>query len=73
MRQLQKVKRDIPTSIMQFIPLSKPEFLGMLGADFFIRQSFHCSSVELVKHLELLRVVIVFVKELGCLDASLEH
>ena len=65
--------RNIPTSIMQLIPLSQPEFLGMLSAYFFVRQSFHCPSVELVKHLKLLRVVIVVVKELACLDASLEH
>ncbi len=85
MEQLQKVKtslwprkvkeygRDTPTSVMQLIPLSKPEFLIMLGADLLIRQSFHGSSVELIEHLELLRVIIVFVKELGCLDTPLEH
>ena len=54
---------------MQLIPLPKPKFLIMLGTDLLIRQSFHSTSVELVKHLELLGIVIIFVKELGCLDA----
>ena len=45
----------------------------MLGANFLIRQSFHGPSVELIKHLELLRIIIIFVEKLGCLDASFEH
>ena len=61
------------TPVMQFISLSKPELLVMLCADLVIRQSFHGPSVELVKHLKLLRVIVVFVKELGCLNAPLEH
>lgn len=70
---MEETARDIPTSIMQFIPLSDPKFLVVLGADLLICQSFHGSSVQLVKHLELFRVIIVFVKELGGLDAPLEH
>ncbi len=58
---------------MQFIPLPKPELLIMQGTDLFVRQSFHSPSIELVKHLELLGIVIIFVKELGCLDAPFEH
>lgn len=58
---------------MQFIPLSNPEFLVVLGADLLICQSFHGSSVQLVKHLELFRIIFVFVKKLGGLDAPLEH
>ena len=55
-----------------FGPLCK--FLGILLLDLLIGQALERAGVELVKHLPVLDVVIVvLVKVLGCLDASLEH